>query len=232
MLIAESEMLIAGSPMPNRTLVIGDVHGCLAALDAVLDACRPDATDTVVALGDYIDRGPDSRGVLDRLLLLAGHCRLVPILGNHDEMLLSILAGHYYLLGDWIAFGGDATLASYEGDSPDAIPSEHVAFLQSCQSWYETPRHFYVHASYLEDVPLTKQPLEVLRWASIRERLPGPHRSGKIAVVGHTSQKGGRVFDVGYLKCIDTYVYGDGCLTAMDVDTGRLWQADKDGRLL
>ena len=68
-------------------------------------------------------------------------------------------------------------------------------------------------------------------YVSLRDRVPGPHCSNKTAIVGHTSQKDGEVLDLGYLKCIDTCVYGDGRLTAMNVESGRLWQADKHGRM-
>jgi len=77
--------------MAGRTIAIGDIHGCPDALAAVLDAVAPVREDTVVTLGDYIDRGPDSRGVLVQLLALAGRCRLVPLLGNHEEALLDAL---------------------------------------------------------------------------------------------------------------------------------------------
>src|SRR5262249_57711237 len=77
--------------MTGRTIAIGDIHGCPDALAALIDAVAPGRDDTIVTLGDYIDRGPNSRGVLDRLLRLAGQCRLVPLLRNHEEALLDAL---------------------------------------------------------------------------------------------------------------------------------------------
>src|ERR671921_455665 len=74
--------------MPGRTIAVGDIHGCSSALDAI----RPRNDDVVVTLGDYINRGPDSRGVIDRLIDLGRRCRLVPLLGNHDQMLFEALA--------------------------------------------------------------------------------------------------------------------------------------------
>jgi serine/threonine protein phosphatase 1 len=68
-----------------------------------------------------------------------------------------------------------------------------------------------------------------LRWESLRYSAPGPHASGKVVVVGHTSQKGGEVLDLGHLICIDTCCYGGGWLTALDVRTGEVWQADRNG---
>ena len=215
--------------MPNRTIAVGDVHGYLAALGALLEAIDPRADDTIIALGDYVDRGPDSRGVIDRLIALAGQCRLIPMLGNHDEMLLAICTGQTGLLDDWLVFGGDTAAASYGGNVPEGVPAEHVDFLRNCRPFYETDQHFFVHASYLAHLPLPQQPTEVLRWDSLKLRRPGPHCSGKTAIVGHTAQRGGEILDLGYLKCIDTCIYGGGWLTALDVESGRVWQADKEG---
>src|SRR3954451_13534332 len=137
--------------MPARTIAIGDIHGCSAALDALLDALRPRPEDTIVTLGDYINRGPDSRGVLDRLIDLGRWCRLVPVLGNHEEMLFEALAGSYpldYFLG----VGGDATLDSYgPGRDPSIIPKEHLGFLRGCLDFHETDTHVFTHAGYDPD---------------------------------------------------------------------------------
>src|SRR4051812_8009821 len=98
--------------MIPRTIAIGDIHGCSLALGALLDAIEPRPEDTIVTLGDYIDRGPDSRGALDLLIDLGRRCRLVPLLGNHEEMLFEAMADSFpleYFLG----VGGDATLDSY-----------------------------------------------------------------------------------------------------------------------
>jgi serine/threonine protein phosphatase 1 len=216
--------------MPERIIAIGDVHGCLAALEAVLAAIRPQPNDTLVMLGDYIDRGPQSRGVIDRLLALRAQCQLVTLLGNHDQMLVLICEGMPELIADWRLFGGDATMASYGGLVPDSLPPEHLMFLRSCRLFYETQRHFFVHGNYLPELPLEEQPPPVLLWDSLRRRLPSPHYSGKTAIVGHTAQKNGKILDLGHLICIDTWCYGEGWLTALEVNTGEVWQADKLGR--
>jgi serine/threonine protein phosphatase 1 len=98
--------------MAGRTIAIGDVHGCSAALRALLDAVAPAPDDVVVLLGDYIDRGPDSKGVLDLLLDLVGRCQLIPLLGNHEEMVLAALSDHKALEG-WLSCGGAETVLSY-----------------------------------------------------------------------------------------------------------------------
>lgn len=213
-----------------RTIAIGDIHGCLAALETLLAAIQPRPDDLVVLLGDYVDRGPQSRGVIDRLLGLQQQCHMAPLLGNHDEMLLKVYDGQTQLYVDWLLFGGNATMESYDTVRPAEIPPAHVEFLRSCRLYYESDHHFYVHGSYRAELSLAAQPPEVLLWESLKVRQPGPHCSGKTAIVGHTSQKSGEILDLGYLKCIDTWCYGEGWLTALDVDSGQVWQADKNGR--
>jgi serine/threonine protein phosphatase 1 len=225
-------------PIRGRLLAIGDVHGCLAALEALLDVLRPGPEDVVVFLGDYMDRGPDSRGVIERLLRLTEQTRIIPLFGNHEEMLLRAGTGEMPL-PLWLAWGVAETVRSY-GLCPDlltpqevrqGIPDTHRAFLEHCLNFFETETHFFVHANYEADRPLAEQSDEFLRWVNLRQHLPGPHRSGKVAVVGHTSQKSGEILDLGYLKCIDTYCYGGQWLTALDVSTGEIVQADPDGHL-
>lgn len=215
--------------MSQRIIAIGDIHGYAAALDGLLAAIRPTADDTLVLLGDYVDRGPDSRGVLDRLIALGGQCRLVPLLGNHDQLFLEICEGRDDLRDGWLNYGGRATVASY-GHVPDDVPDEHLNLLNALPLYYETATHFFVHASYDPKLPFDAQPPALLLWQSLRSRLPGPHGSGKTAIVGHTAQKNGEAFDLGYLKCIDTCCYGGGWLTGMDVRDGQVWQVDQAGR--
>ncbi len=215
----------------SRTIAIGDIHGCLAALEALLAVIRPRTDDTIITLGDYVDRGPDCRGTIERLIELGRQCRLIPLLGNHDDMMLKVHDGRNDLYVDWLLFGGDATLMSYGVDHPEDVPPAHIEFLRGCRLFHESEQRLYVHGNYLGDLPLAEQPVETLLWDSVKARQPGPHYSGKAAIVGHASQKSGEVLDLGYLKCIDTWCYGDGWLTALDVDTGQTWQADKTGRM-
>lgn len=215
--------------MPVRTIAIGDIHGCPAALRALVDAIQPTADDTLVLLGDYVDRGPDPRGAIDTVLALEQRYRIVPLLGNHELMLLDALANPH-VLGPWLEVGGATTLWSYDGQLIN-IPPEHLAFMRRCKRYYETTAHFLVHANYAADLPLDEQPDYLLFWEHLHRHVPTPHENGKIAIVGHTSQKSGEVLDLGHVMCIDTFCYGGGWLTAMDVESGQLWQADRSGRL-
>ncbi len=215
-----------------RTIAIGDIHGCSTSLSAILEAIDPQPDDTIVTLGDVVDRGLDTRGVLDRLIALRKRCWLVPIRGNHDQMLLDELDEPGMSLGMWLNCGGLATLQSYgDVDNPRMLPPEHVAFLRGSRMVFESEAYFFVHANYRPEVSLSRQRPAILMWESLRDHVPGPHVSGKTAVVGHTSQKGGEILDLGHLMCIDTYCYGGGWLTALDVGSGQVWQADERGRM-
>ena len=104
-----------------RLFAIGDIHGCYAALVTLSAEVGFGVQDVVVVLGDYVDRGPDSRLVLDHLIALAQRATLVPLLGNHELMMLRAREGGSNL-EDWISAGGSATLQSYRAQSPEGIP--------------------------------------------------------------------------------------------------------------
>jgi serine/threonine protein phosphatase 1 len=218
-----------------RTLAIGDIHGCARALDTLLAAVRPQPEDLLVTLGDYVDRGPDSRGVLDRLLALYAGGRLVPLRGNHDLMMLH--SRHWEEAAVvWLACGGQTTLTSYGATALRAselcrVPERHWDFLENaCVNAYETDSHVFVHASLYPELPLSDQPDSILLW----EKLAGPveHVSGKVVVCGHTRQPGGVPVSWGKTVCIDTGVYvEDGWLTCLDVGEGCYWQANERGQL-
>ena len=111
---------------------IGDVHGCRATLDALLDALAPTPEDHLVFVGDYIDRGPDSAGVIERMIQLRRQSlagtgpRCTFLRGNHDQMLLDWTEGDADAYDLWRTNGGVATLVSYPDHS---VPEEHLAFL-------------------------------------------------------------------------------------------------------
>jgi len=216
--------------MPDRVIAIGDIHGCSAALKTLLRAIQPRPNDLIVTLGDYINRGPDSRGVLDELIRLRERCRLVSILGNHDEMLLRSRTGRPVVVDTTPAGGPRNSLERDWGRVLPTLSGENLAFLESCVDYHETEHHIFVHACYDPRLPMDCQPASLLRWQSLKREVPGPHVSGKMVIAGHTAQKTGEILDLGYLKCIDTYCYGGGWLTALEVRSGEVWQADARGR--
>jgi serine/threonine protein phosphatase 1 len=132
----------------------------------------------------------------------------------------------------WLQFGGIDTLDSYgfAGDMR-VIPVEHREFLDGLVDYHEEEDCFFVHANYDPNIPLEDQPEDLLRWVKLSEFVPPPHRNGKKAICGHTHDRGGEIFDVGHLVCLDTYCYGGGWLTAMEVRTGEIWQANRRGEL-
>jgi serine/threonine protein phosphatase 1 len=218
-----------------RTLAIGDIHGCSQALRALLDAVKPTPEDEIVTLGDYVDRGPDSYGVIEQLLGLHRTGRLVALLGNHEEMMLAARGGWEAARG-WLACGGAESLASYSplGDAGKLgdVPDEHWHFLEMvCVAWHETRTHIFVHANAHPEVPLDEQPDYMLRWETISREMSAPHCSGKVLVCGHTQQRSGLPLNLGHAVCIDTWAYGKGWLTCLDVTTGRIWQANQAGRV-
>jgi serine/threonine protein phosphatase 1 len=223
-----------GTVAKGKTIAVGDIHGCSTAQAALMRAISPGPNDTVVTLGDAIDRGPDTREVIEQLLRLAECCQLVPLLGNHEEMLFAALEGRDDL-AFWVHFGGDQVLASYGIDHPRWIPRAHLDFLKSWQPFHETESHIFVHANCQPNLPLEQQSWSVLLWEELDLGKASPHCSGKTVVVGHTRQEED-ILDLGFLICLDTGSGFGGWLTGLDVDSGHFWQANeqekvKTGRL-
>ena len=217
------------SETSGRVIAIGDIHGHAKALAALVELVRPTGCDTVVTLGDYVDRGPDTKGVLEQLIRLQNRCQLIPLMGNHEEMMLGAEEGRSDF-EFWMKFGGDAALDSYgPGRTMTGVPREHWEFLRGLPLYYESDGHFFAHANYAPNQPWNRQSSQVLLWLDLAD-LPGRHYSGKTAIVGHTPQKNGRILDLGYLKCIDTGCGHGGLLTALDVKSGRIWQVTEGGQ--
>jgi serine/threonine protein phosphatase 1 len=218
-----------------RTLVVGDIHGCSQALSAVLAAAALTDDDLVITLGDYVDRGPDSCGVLEQLLELYQTGRLIALRGNHDQMMLDA-PNDNDSLRLWLACGGEETLASYGVAAPTRaafadIPETHWSFLtEALVDWHEDDTHFYVHANAYPDLALDEQPVYMLLWEKLFE--PCEHVSGKVMVCGHTRMPDGRPRHFGKTICIDTGAYDpDGWLTCLDVGSSRYWQANEKGEV-
>ncbi len=218
-----------------RVLAIGDIHGCPHLLDDLLGWVAPAPDDLVVTLGDYVDRGPDSRGVLDRLIARkrAG-MKLVCLRGNHEVMMLAARDGGRDDKKMWLSVGGVQTLGSY-GTSPGKsgtladIPREHWDFLDyNLLDYYETDRHIFVHAGVYRDVAMDEQPDSILYWEFLPDNMQ--HQSGKVVICGHTSQKSGDPKVVPGAVCIDTFAHGGGWLTCLEAETGKFWQVNLIGK--
>jgi len=159
---------------------------------------------------------------------VAGECRLIFILGNHEEMLLDSFSDEIVRRG-WLQYGGAETLASYGGDADD-IPPEHLAFFRAAVSFFETEREIFVHANLEPGVPLESQKVEWLRWTHLTG-YEEPYFAGKRVVCGHTPLKSGYPLAMPGWTCIDTHACNDGWLTCLDVATNDYCQANQSGQL-
>jgi serine/threonine protein phosphatase 1 len=133
-------------------IAVGDVHGCPDTLDVLLDRLELDAEDHLVFVGDYIDRGPNSKRVIERLLALSEEQACTFLRGNHEALMLDYLDGGTggvhatRALRLWQQNGGGSTLRSYANGQAAHLPEAHVAFVRATKLYHETPDFFFVHA--------------------------------------------------------------------------------------
>ena len=228
-----------------RAYVVGDIHGRLDLLEDLLAKIhaelqrRPAKKTLLVFVGDLIDRGPSSAQVIERLRTYQREgVKPVFLLGNHEEVLLRILAGDAQLITKWRWFGGSECLQSY-GVEPlkmahlsnhealplvrDAIPSEHVAFLESFVDSCRFGDYLFVHAGVRPGIELDQQMQSDLRW--IREPfLSDDTHHGFVVIHGHTISDSvqERPNRIG----IDTGAYRTGVLTALAIEGADRWLID------
>ena len=216
-----------------RILAIGDIHGCSIALRTLLDVVQPGSDDIVVPLGDYVDRGPDAKGVIDILLGLEKTTQLKPLMGNHEVLFLDAIAEQVDV-ESWLRVGGRETMLSYvpEGTpmSWKHVPPEHLEFLsQRCLRYWESEHHFFVHANANAVFGLSEQSDDWLFWTRFDDSYP--HVSGKTMICGHTAQKTGVPALRPHAICVDTWAYGEGWLTCLDIGTGDFVQTNQAGKV-
>lgn len=228
-----------------RAYAIGDIHGRLELLDALLAAVRADhegrpaARGLLVFLGDLIDRGPQSAEVVERVRTLDWPgFRIITLGGNHEEVLVRILHGEARQVGGWLKFGGAEALLSYGADPAaiaalapaeaqkrilDAIPVTHRAFLEQLPDSFRFGNYLFVHAGIRPGIPLDQQSATDLRW--IREPFLSDRRDHGMTVVhGHTVAEA--VEELGHRIGIDTGAYATGRLTALGIDGEERWLLD------
>jgi len=172
----------------NRIFVIGDIHGCYEKLKTLLEKIHVKNNDMLVFLGDYIDRGADSKKVVDEVINLKSRHHTVTLLGNHEKMLLDVLQKGLPI-EMWLFNGGEATLLSYGIRGHDIsfhlFPPEHMEFFRSLLPYYETDNYIFVHAGLRPNIPLRKQSVDDLVW--IRDEfIYSDCNFGKVVVFGHT----------------------------------------------
>lgn len=208
------------SSSDRQIYAIGDVHGCAAELEKLIKKLSIDKDTLVVFLGDYVDRGHDSRRTIDLVLELGTRCEVIPLMGNHEAMFLDFLERPESVgSGLFILNGGGTTLENYAvGDGGFEVPQAHIDFLKNLKLFHQTDTHFFVHAG----VPLRKKlaDLDVETEREVFLWTRGPFLStdekwDKIIVHGHTpnempEKRHNRV------NCDTGCVFG-GALTAYDV---------------
>ncbi len=175
---------------PPTTCIIGDIHGCITPLLRMLEIVE-DRADTLVFLGDYIDRGPDSKKVVKQILnLKKRHRQVITLMGNHEFMLLNYL--HGYDDSVFLNVGGKQTLASY-GIDPETgheqvaldMPKEHLAFFNDLPFYWEDRYGIYVHAGLQPGLHISRQSRDTCLW--IRDEfIRSSYSFDKPVVFGHT----------------------------------------------
>jgi Calcineurin-like phosphoesterase len=224
---------------------IGDIHGELGLLEELLARLELQGGDRLVFLGDYVDRGADASGVVERLLALREQHPCVFLLGNHESMFLDFLGwkGERYFGGDaFLANGGDRTLASYgyfeaqRRGEPFELPASHRAFFEDCALWHQEGDYLFVHAGLAQPLlrqsdvhyALRRSRPEDLLWNRTTGDLP--HGLGVTIVYGHTPRHDFQVrwnepFSIG----IDTGAVYGGPLTAIRLPDETLVQSPHKG---
>lgn len=179
-----------------RTFAIGDIHGCRSLLETLLaqiDRAAGDEPSRIVCLGDYVDRGPDSAGVVALLRARqarAGEGAFVCLTGNHEAMLLGARTRRD-MARLWLANGGEETLASFRARRVEDMPPDVLAWFAGLPSVFEDERRCFVHAGLNPDHPRAEQSDEDRLW--IRGRfLDSDHDFGRYVVHGHTPLSGDR----------------------------------------
>lgn len=220
-----------------RTFVIGDIHGCADEVGYLLDAIAPSGEDTVVFLGDYVDRGPASKDVIDRVLRLGREWpRCVFLKGNHEDMFLGFLGkgGHY---GDaFIYNGGEATLRSYGlerrpgADVAERLPPDHLEFLLSLRMSWRQEDLFCVHAGLAPLRSLEDQESEDMLW--IRDEfISSPHAFPFTILFGHTPHRE-VLLDLPYKVGMDTGLVYWNKLSCLEWSQKHLYQIRRGERVV
>ena len=213
----------------NKIFAIGDIHGCLKKLEELMEKMTVDRQrDTLVFIGDYIDRGKYSREVVDYLIRLQNEYQNVICLrGNHEQMFMDYLDGVNE--GLYLGNGGRATLESYGIMLPDdiqerkaRIPAEHMQFFQSLLPYYETDHYIFVHAGLRPALPLRDQAIDDLLWIRF-EFIENENDFGKTVVFGHTPMKN-LLINKNKIGIDTGAVYG-GKLTGVELPEIKIYQA-------
>jgi serine/threonine protein phosphatase 1 len=169
----------------KRTIAIGDIHGCAKTFFALIEKLDISEEDEIILLGDYIDRGPDSKGVINTIMaLIENDYNIKCLLGNHEEIMFVSETG-FYPFSTWITNGGDATLENFEVDFFNEMPKAYQDFFKACLYYYETDKYIFVHAGLNFANENIFEDKEAMLW--IRRFADNqPKLGNKIMIHGHT----------------------------------------------
>jgi serine/threonine protein phosphatase 1 len=216
---------------------IGDIHGMRDQLVALIDSLRLEPRDRLVFIGDYVDRGPDPRGVIEYLIELSGRHSCTFLMGNHEAMFLAFLGWEgpgYFGAEAFLHNGGDTTLKSYgyfDGARDFRLPGPHEAFFRGLSLWHVDGDYAFVHAGLsrgalqLSDVQyaLSREKPRELLWQ--RATIDLPHSLGVTLVFGHTPTPDLSVrWNLPYSIGIDTGAVYGGALTALRLPDETVFQ--------
>ena len=229
-------------PEGQRVYAIGDIHGRADLFDDLIgriaadNAERGPAETTVILLGDLVDRGPDSRGVVDRAMKLKDEFASVRwLMGNHEEVFLTALGGDPQHVRYFVRIGGGPTIQSYgltgqDYDTatfeevaeklPNLVPAEHVRFIAASEDLIDIGDYRFVHAGIKPGVAAEEQKPSDLRWIRA-EFLDDSRMHDKMVVHGHTIVD--EVEEYANRIAIDTGAYSSGRLTALGLEGAERW---------
>ena len=213
--------------IPPRTFVIGDIHGSFTSLKLMEQFIGFRETDTIILLGDYVDRGPNSKGVLDWCIDAKERFNVVALMGNH-ELLMHEAKDDIESYFGWVMNGGQDTLRSF-GCKLNELPQKYWDFIYNCELYYETEDYIFVHGGLEENKSLEEQVPDSACW--IRFRDLKPHISGKTIICGHTPTDNKEPEVKPFAICLDTHVFNrNGYLTCLELETGDYWQTSESGK--
>ncbi|MEI6206755.1 MAG: metallophosphoesterase [Desulfuromonadales bacterium] len=231
----------------KRTFAIPDIHGCCRTFRQLLfHKLEFQKSDTLYLLGDYIDRGPDSKGVIDTILeLQRDGYDVQPIKGNHEQMLIDFdESGTDEMLEYWLENGGSETLQSYGSEGAELIiPGEHLDFIKALPVCIATESHVFVHAglNFSLDKPLAGTSQEFMLWNRKYQYMDSKIIGGRKMIAGHTPRYLDEIeesLERDFIQLdngcyLGDQLYGKGNLVALELNSNRLYVQDNiDGVFL